>query len=63
MVLGNIMDVKLRSAMARVKTPYDFVDGRPIAMILVGIIVLVILLHLRTLWNEYKIEKSKHAAK
>lgn len=63
MVLGNIMDVKLRSAMARVKTPYDFIDGRPIAMILVGIIVLVILLHLRTLWNEYKIEKSKHAAK
>ncbi len=30
MVLGGIMEVKLRSSMARVKTPLDFVD-RPIA--------------------------------
>lgn len=58
MVLGNIMDVKLRSAMARVKTPWDFVDGRPIAMVLVLLIVLVILLHIRTLIKEYKSEKA-----
>ena len=30
MVLGGIMETKLRSAMARVKTPLDFID-RPIA--------------------------------
>lgn len=63
MVLGNIMDVKLRSAMARIKDPYDFVEGRPIAMILVCVIVLVVALHIRTLIKEYKAEKEKNAAK
>jgi putative tricarboxylic transport membrane protein len=63
MVLGNIMDVKLRSAMARVKTPWDMVEGRPIAMVLALLIVVVIGLHLRTLFKEYKIEKQKHATK
>ncbi len=51
MVLGGIMEVKLRSAMARVKTPLDFVD-RPIAMILFALILLVIALHVRTLVRE-----------
>lgn len=54
MVLGNIMEVKLRSAMARVKEPLDFID-RPIAAILFGMIVLVIILHFRTLYKEYKL--------
>ncbi len=53
MVLGNIMEIKLRSAMARVKTPLDFVD-RPIAAIIAGLIVLVLLLHLRTMIKEHK---------
>jgi putative tricarboxylic transport membrane protein len=53
MVLGGIMEVKLRSAMARVKSPLDFVD-RPIAAILAALIVLVILMHLRTLIREYR---------
>ena len=53
MVLGGIMEVKLRSAMARVKTPLDFID-RPIAAILAGLIVLVILMHIRTLIREQR---------
>ncbi len=47
MVLGGIMEIKLRSAMARIKTPLDFID-RPIAAIIFGIIVLVIALHIHT---------------
>ncbi|MEY8827169.1 tripartite tricarboxylate transporter permease [Sedimentitalea sp. XS_ASV28] len=53
MVLGGIMEVKLRSAMARVKEPLDFID-RPIAAILFGLIVLVLLLHFRTLYFEFR---------
>ena len=53
MVLGNIMETKLRSAMARVKDPLDFID-RPIAAILFGLIIVVILLHIRTMIIEHK---------
>lgn len=53
MVLGNIMEIKLRSAMARVKEPLDFID-RPIAAILFGLIVLVIIMHIRTLVIEHR---------
>jgi len=53
MVLGGIMETKLRSAMARVKDPLDFVD-RPIAAILFGIILLIIVLHIRTMIFEYR---------
>ncbi len=52
MVLGGIMEVKLRSAMIRVKTPLDFVD-RPIAALLAAAIVLVFVLHIRTLRREH----------
>ncbi|MEQ6247589.1 tripartite tricarboxylate transporter permease [Sulfitobacter sp. HNIBRBA3233] len=45
MVLGGIMEVKLRSAMARVQTPLDFVD-RPIAAGLALAIVLLIGFHI-----------------
>ncbi len=48
MVLGGIMEVKLRSSMARVKSPLDFID-RPIAMVLFALILLVIALHVRSL--------------
>ena len=54
MVLGGIMEVKLRSSMVRVKTPLDFVD-RPIAAFLAAVIVLVIVLHIRTLRREHKL--------
>lgn len=41
LVLGGIMEVKLRAAMARVRSPLDFVD-RPIAAIIFAAIVLVL---------------------
>jgi putative tricarboxylic transport membrane protein len=53
MVLGGIMEVKLRSALPRLKDPLDMID-RPIAAILFGLIVLVIALHIRTLIREHK---------
>jgi len=43
MILGGIMESRLRVAMARVDTPLDFID-RPIAAILFSIIVLVVVL-------------------
>ncbi|MEM7195252.1 MAG: tripartite tricarboxylate transporter permease [Pseudomonadota bacterium] len=53
MVLGGIMEVKLRSSLARVKTPLDFVD-RPIAAVIFGLIVLVIVVHCITWWKGRK---------
>ncbi len=53
MVLGGIMETKLRSAMARVKEPLDFID-RPIAAFLFITILIVIALHIRTMINEHK---------
>jgi len=53
MVLGGIMEVKLRSSMIRVKSPIDFVD-RPIAAFLALMIVLVIVMHIRTLIKEHR---------
>ena len=53
MVLGGIMEVKLRSAMARVKEPLDFID-RPIAAIIFGLIVIILILHVRTLVFEFR---------
>lgn len=50
MVLGGIMEAKLRTSMMRVKTPFDFID-RPIAAILFGIIVLVLGMHVWNLWK------------
>ena len=51
MVLGGIMEVKLRSAMARIKSPLDFID-RPIAAILFGLIILVIAIHVHSYIKE-----------
>ena len=53
MVLGGIMEVKLRTSLIRVKTPLDFVD-RPIAAILACMLLLVIVLHIRTLVREHR---------
>ena len=44
MVLGNIMEVKLRAAMNRVHQPWDFIE-RPVGMILFAIIVIVLIGH------------------
>jgi putative tricarboxylic transport membrane protein len=66
MVLGNIMEVKLRAGMARVKTPFDFID-RPVAMILFLMILGVLALHFRYVWRERQRKKeakwsTKHAS-
>lgn len=58
MVLGNIMEVKLRSAMARVKEPLDFIH-RPIAAIIFFLIIVVIALHFRRIINEQKAGSEK----
>ena len=47
------MEVKLRSSLIRVKEPLDFVE-RPIAAIIACMIVLVIVLHIRTLVREHR---------
>ncbi len=57
MVLGGIMEVKLRSAMARVNTPLDFID-RPIAAILFVMIIAILVLHVRTLVREQRGAKN-----
>ncbi|MEM9580421.1 MAG: tripartite tricarboxylate transporter permease [Pseudomonadota bacterium] len=53
MVLGGIMEVKLRSAMPRLKTPLDMID-RPVSFIIFVIILLVLALHVRTLIREFR---------
>ncbi len=51
MVLGGIMEVKLRAGMARVKEPLDFID-RPIAFILFLIIIMVLAIHIRRVFLD-----------
>lgn len=53
MVLGGIMEVKLRAGMARVKEPWDFIN-RPIAFIIFTIIVLVLATHILRVWRGRK---------
>ncbi|QBY01463.1 hypothetical protein E2K80_12625 [Rhodophyticola sp. CCM32] len=53
MVLGGIMEVKLRSALPRLNTPLDMIE-RPIAMIIFAMIVIVLGLHIRALIKEYR---------
>ena len=57
MVLGGIMEVKLRTAMAAVKTPLDFIS-RPIAAIIFVMILLILVLHVRTLIREHKAKRE-----
>lgn len=51
MVLGGIMEVKLRAGMARVKEPLDFID-RPVAFLLFVAILLVLASHVRRVIRE-----------
>lgn len=57
-VLGGIMETKLRSARAQLKTPWDLVE-RPISALLALAILIVIVLHIRTLIFEAKSRKLK----
>ncbi len=61
MVLGGIMETKLRSAMARVREPLDFID-RPIAAILFVLILIIIAAHVRTMIRDHRnrLAESEH---
>ncbi len=50
MVLGGIMEAKLRTSMMRVDTPLDFIS-RPIAFVLFLIILAVVASHFWSLWR------------
>ena len=56
MVLGGIMEVKFRTSMARVDTVFEFVE-RPVAQVLFGIIVIVLIVHFYSLSRAKKSEK------
>jgi putative tricarboxylic transport membrane protein len=53
MVLGNIMEQKFRAGMARVKDFTDFID-RPISFSIFIIIIIVLAVHGRNLWRNYR---------
>lgn len=53
MVLGGIMEVKLRTSMARVRTPWEFIE-RPIAFVLFCVIVLILISTLVRVWRDWK---------
>ncbi|MEP1611453.1 MAG: tripartite tricarboxylate transporter permease [Roseobacter sp.] len=53
MVLGGIMEVKLRSSLPRLKTPLDMID-RPITAILFALILIVVGMHIRGLLKEWR---------
>jgi len=57
MVLGGIMEIKLRTSMMRVDSPVDFIN-RPIAFILFVIILIVVGAHVRSAWLKYRIGKE-----
>ena len=57
MVLGGIMEAKLRTSMMRVKTPLDFID-RPIAFILFLIILAVLVNHCWNLWRSWQSKRN-----
>jgi len=58
MVLGGIMEAKLRTSMMRVKTPFDFID-RPIAFILFLIILLVFASHFWGVWRAWRSDRDE----
>ncbi|MEM6988331.1 MAG: hypothetical protein AAF499_17565, partial [Pseudomonadota bacterium] len=58
MVLGGIMEAKLRTSMMRVDTPLDFIN-RPIAALLFLAIVYVLVMHVVTLRKEHKQRLAK----
>jgi putative tricarboxylic transport membrane protein len=58
MVLGEIMQAKLRTSMLRVKTPWDMID-RPIAFVLFCLILIVLVGHFRRLWMDHKAKTAQ----
>lgn len=60
-VLGKLMEDKLRTAMARVREPWDFID-RPIAFILFSMIVFALIVQAWTVWKGWKADKTGKAS-
>ncbi|MEM8788818.1 MAG: hypothetical protein AAGE76_11200, partial [Pseudomonadota bacterium] len=67
-VLGKLMEDRLRTAMARVREPLDFVADRPIAQILTLMIVATIVIQIwtllrarRTTRNDARKEENQNA--
>lgn len=58
MVLGGIMETRLRTSMASVDNPIEFIN-RPIAAILFGLILLTLGLHARNMLQQFR--KAKEA--
>lgn len=59
LVLGKLMEDKLRTAMARVREPFDFID-RPIAFILFSMIVIALLVQAWTVHRAWKKGRTAH---
>lgn len=53
MVLGGIMEVKLRTSLARIREPLDFID-RPIAFILFCVILIILGSTLWQVWRDWR---------
>lgn len=57
-VLGGLMEDKLRTAMARVRSPLEFIE-RPIAMVLFAMTVAAVGIHFYTLWRDARTSKEE----
>ena len=53
MVLGGIMEIKLRTSMPRIDTLVDFIN-RPVSAVLFSLIIGAILVHIITMWRQNK---------
>lgn len=62
MVLGNIMEVKLRTSMARVRDPFEFID-RPIAFLLFCLIVAILVSTLWRGWRDWRAPDRRNRQK
>ena len=56
MVLGGIMEVKLRSSMPRVTTPWDMID-RPVAKLTFLVIIYVVTYNILRIISDHKNKK------
>lgn len=53
MVLGGIMETKFRTSLPRIDSVWNWID-RPISQIIFGMICIVLALHVRGLWKDWK---------
>jgi len=58
MVLGGIMETKFRSSLSRIDGPLDWIN-RPIAGILFGLIIAILLSHFYTMWKARQIRRQE----